>query len=483
MIKFRHTASRAFALLVSLTASGLLYAETITLQALDDFPVIDSGEVPYSAENGRGALQINASVEEYRDKFARATASYTGDGSVYDLTLVTLGEIDGEGEYRVLVNDVVVGTVINDPVTIDFTEQLHTFPDIAVPAGATLSVESIAVSNGLIPENDAYAYARGRWRRLILQNDSPAATPVDLQVSTTVIDGSPQPGEDFTIRIDVANNSATDTATQPVVTVTTPASISITAPAQCTVDNDELTCALPEIGALQTESISLLAVANTSGPATLQATVSADQTDNNTSNNTSIAALEKFATDTSPASVDLQLAVSASSGADALLTGDEVTYTLDITNAHSNNVATAPIAGVILPASLQYQSSAECMLDGINVLCNLNELAPGETSSVAFTATAVSTGQSSLIISVSATEPEDVTHDNEILLPVTVITASPTTPATSSSTLTSTDNAIDTGGNSGGGSISMLILLAFLTRLFAHRGVVHRGAARRGAIS
>ena len=63
MIKFRHTASRLFALLVSLTASGLLYAETITLQALDDFPSIDSGEVPYSAENGRGALQINASVK------------------------------------------------------------------------------------------------------------------------------------------------------------------------------------------------------------------------------------------------------------------------------------------------------------------------------------------------------------------------------------------------------------------------------------
>ena len=77
MIKFRHSASWAFALLVSLTASGLLYAETITLQALDDFPSIDAGEVPYTAENVRDALQINAAVEEYRDKFARATASYT----------------------------------------------------------------------------------------------------------------------------------------------------------------------------------------------------------------------------------------------------------------------------------------------------------------------------------------------------------------------------------------------------------------------
>ena len=470
MIKFRHSASRAFALLVSLTASGLLYAETITLQALDDFPSIDAGEVPYTAENVRDALQINAAVEEYRDKFARATASYTGKDAVYDLTLVTLGEIDGEGEYRVLVNDVVVGTVINDPVTIDFTEQLHTFPDIAVPAGATLSVESNAVSNGLIPENGAYAFARGRWRRLILQNDSPEATPVDLQVSTTVIDGSPQPGEDFTIRIDVANNSATDTATQPVITVTTPASITVTAPAQCTLDSDELTCALPEIGALQTQSISLLANANTSGPATLQATVSADQTDSNTSNNTSIAALEIGAIDTSPLSVDLQLAVSASTGTEALLVGDEVTYTLNIRNAHANNVATAPIAGIILPASLQYQSSADCALDGINVLCNLSELAPNEASSVAFIATAVSAGRMSLIISVSATEPDDVTSDNEIVLPVTVITTSPATPATESST----DSSNEAGGNSGGGSISILVLLAFLTRLFSRRGVIAR---------
>ena len=133
-------------------------------------------------------------------------------------------------------------------------------------------------------------------------------------------------------------------------------------------------------------------------------------------------------------------------------------------------MASAPIAGIILPASLQYQSSAYCALDGINVLCNLSELAPNEASSVAFIATAVSAGRMSLIISVSATEPDDVTSDNEIVLPVTVITTSPATPATESST----DSSNEAGGNSGGGSISILILMAFLTRLFSRRGVIAR---------
>ncbi len=456
MIQFRHVASRALTLLACLTASGLLYAETITLRALSDFPSTDDGAVPYYTEDERGTLAINAAIEEYRDKFARATAVYSGDGGVYDLTLNTLGELDGDCEYRVLVNGVVVGTVINDPVTVDYTEQFHTFNDITVPAGASLSVESNALSNDLIPEGDAFAFARGRWRSLTLQNDSPETTPVDLQVNTSVTVDSLQVGDSFSIKVDIENNSATETATQPVATVVIPASINVAPSSQCLVNGNDLTCALPELAAQQIQSISLDATATAQGQATVQASVSADQTDNNTGNNTSAATVNIDAAPITPATVDLQLALAVSTGDEALLIGDAVTYTLSVTNANPDNVATAPVAGVILPANLQFQSSADCTIDGINVLCSLAELAPNASATVAFVATAISAGDSTLIASVSATESEDVVSDNEIVLPVAVITTSPATPATG--------NTETIGGNSGGGSMSLLLMLALLVR-------------------
>jgi uncharacterized repeat protein (TIGR01451 family) len=469
-----HVAARTFALITSLTTSGLLCAETITLQALGDFPSIDAGEVPYYTEDARGTLAINAAIEEYRDKFARATTTYSGAGGTYDLTLNTLGELDGDCEYRVLVNGVVVGTVVNDPVTNDYTEQFHTFADIDVPAGATLAVESNALSNGLIPEGDAYAFARGRWRSLTLQNDDPVVTTVDLQVTSSLQQSTVQSGDSFTLNVDVTNSSSADTATQPVVSIEVPSSISFTLPAQC-ADTEgaggALQCELPELAPQQTQSLSLTGTAATAGQVALQASVSADQADDNNANNASSATLT-VSEPAAPSTVDLQLHMVSNATA-ALATGDEVTYTLTITNAHGANVATAPVAGINLPQNLQFQSSADCTADGSNVLCSLAELAPGTQSAVTFTATAVSAGDATLIASASATEADDNTSDNEVVLPVTVVATSPASvPATDPAESPNTD----TGGNSGGGSGSllMLLLLPALARRRCVAAVTHR---------
>lgn len=452
MIQSRNFASRALALVFSLTASGLLYAETITLQALEDFPSIDGGEVPYYREDVRGTLAINAANEEYRDKFARATASYSGNGGTYDLILNTVGEEDGDCEYRVLVNGVVVGTVVNDSTTDDFAAQQHTIFDVDVPAGASLAVESNALSNGLIPENGGFAFARGRWSSLTLQNDEPAdpaATVLDLQVNAAASESSLTVGDNVSLQIDISNNSTTDTATQPVVTAEIPALLNITPPAECAVNGNDMTCTLPELGPQQSQSINFAGIATTAGQATLQAFASADQTDSNVGNNSSTVTLDISAAAAPAATVDLQLTVAASTGTEALVVGDTVTYTLNITNANTNHVATEPTAGVILPATLQFQASADCSVDGVNVLCSLAELAPNAQSAVSFTATAVSAGESTMIASVSATESDDVASDNEIVVPVTVITTSPATPTADA----------EAGGNSGGGGISLLLML------------------------
>lgn len=448
MIHYRYVASRALALLVSMIASGFLYAETITLQAIEDFPSINDGEVPYHKEQNRGTLAINAANEEFRNKFARATGSYSGSGGTYDLILNTVGEEDGECEYRILVNGVVVGTIVNDSTTQNFADQQHTIFDVEIPAGASLAVESNAVSNGLIPENGEYAFARGRWSSLVLQNDDPVEINVDLQVTASATESNLTIGDNVSLQIDVANNSVTDTATQPVLTAEIPALLNITPPAECALNGNDLTCTLPELAPQQSETLNFSGVATAAGQATLEAFASADQTDRNTGNNTSTITIDIDAAAV-PVTVDLQLAATASTGAEALVVGDAVTYTLTTTNAGITHVATAPTVGVILPASLQFQTSADCSLDGENVLCELSELGPGAANTVSFTATAVSAGESMLIASVSAAEADEFASDNELVFQVAVITTSPATPTTDT----------DTGGNSGGGGMSLLLVL------------------------
>ena len=92
--------------------SSSLFAQSVVLQAID-FPDIAEGAVPYYIDDNRSALAIDAAIVEYRNKFARAVDTFEGESGFYDLSLVTLGEIDGEGEYRVLINGTVIGHVTN----------------------------------------------------------------------------------------------------------------------------------------------------------------------------------------------------------------------------------------------------------------------------------------------------------------------------------------------------------------------------------
>ena len=136
--------------------------------AITDFPAINAGEVPYYKDTARNALAINAATVANRDKYARATVPFDGAAGVYDATITALGETDGECHYRFLVNGAVVGTAQNRPTATDYVPQDHVFPNVNIPAGATIAVESDDVSNGLVPEGTGFGYARGRWTTLSL---------------------------------------------------------------------------------------------------------------------------------------------------------------------------------------------------------------------------------------------------------------------------------------------------------------------------
>ena len=136
--------------------------------AVEDFEDITSGVVPYYIDEVRKSLAINAARKWKRDEFASATTIFSGTQNMYDMQLTTLAEFDGECTYRVLVNDKVVGTFINTSVHIDddYKPIKAVFRNVRLSANDMITVESNSHTNGLIPEGDGTAWARGRWTEL-----------------------------------------------------------------------------------------------------------------------------------------------------------------------------------------------------------------------------------------------------------------------------------------------------------------------------
>lgn len=280
---------------VLLSMTGLydsVHAETIVYEATVDFPVIDAGEVPYYSEApARKSLAINAANVLFREKPARATMVYEGASGFFDITLTALAELDGETTYRVLVNDVLAGTATNPEVSVDYTPVRHTFEQIVVPAGATLAVESLATTNGRIPEGDGTAYARGRWTSLELNDDDAGTEPsgeVDLSISVRSDRSSVITGEEFTLILDIVSSADSVVATNPVLTVTRPrAEIGVVSMDQCTENGNDIICPLPEIPANGSTQVTLVLEALALSPqAQIRSVISADQVDSLPENDT-----------------------------------------------------------------------------------------------------------------------------------------------------------------------------------------------------
>ena len=141
-----------------------------TYRAVDDFDDSDQAEVPYYVDKGNDALAINARKTSNRTGFARASLPFGEATGVYDATLTTLTEEDGESTYRMLVNGTVVGIFRNPHIgagsALDMAPHRTTFYGLQLVTGDTVSIESTAHTNGEIPEGDGTAWSRGRWSEL-----------------------------------------------------------------------------------------------------------------------------------------------------------------------------------------------------------------------------------------------------------------------------------------------------------------------------
>lgn len=267
--------------------SSSLSAQTIELQAITDFPDLTAGEVPYYIDTvgDRNVLAINAANVDYREKYARATTTFNGASGNYNVTITALGEIDGEGEFRFLVNGVLVGSAFNQRVSVDWGEQLHSFDDIQLMAGDEIAVESSALSNELIPENGEYAFARGRWRSLNLNlDDNTTAIPetADLRVEAISMPTDLPPDHSQSVSFALANLSETVTATN--INILLYATDNVSAEL---VDAASLAQLAPD----STTTILVDVTALTPGDATLTVNASADQSDPFNANNSATSSL------------------------------------------------------------------------------------------------------------------------------------------------------------------------------------------------
>ncbi|WP_342807910.1 hypothetical protein [Alteromonas sp. M12] len=145
---------------------------TRILYAKDDFTIENTGEIPYYRHKAENALAINAVNAAFRNKFAHAEYKVQAkeDGK-YTLTLVTLAETDGESSYSVSINNKVIGQFTNPETEEDYQEIYFDMDGVELQKGDTIRVSSKAVTNGKIPENGGTAFARGRWRALVINRD------------------------------------------------------------------------------------------------------------------------------------------------------------------------------------------------------------------------------------------------------------------------------------------------------------------------
>lgn len=168
--------------------SGLLscippYCETFDYTVWD-LSKPDGYEAQGVQEAGKNGIQINT-INQPKDKWAAARATFQGDSGKYDIILTSLLETDGESSYKVLINGNevlqfknkrILGTAIGD-----YTPYTVGIKNIVVPDDADVQVDFISNSNELVAEGSGFAYARGRWRSLNIGNCSDI--DVDLWVS------------------------------------------------------------------------------------------------------------------------------------------------------------------------------------------------------------------------------------------------------------------------------------------------------------
>ncbi len=333
--------------------------------------------------------------------------------------------------------------------------------NIANGASANIVIDATPLLFGTITST---AYATFNGADPVPANNTASITTTvvpDATLTVTTID-APDPAYEnadifYTFTV---SNSGPSTTNNTQLVVTFPAGVSLSPASGASPDGcvgaGTVTCNLGSITGGQRKTLSLVAIAATTGLITVNASA--------TSNETAGAAVDSELTLINPAptptppSTDLLLTMVDT--ADPVVVGTSITYNATVTNNNGPNVAQSVVITVLLAPSTTFSSaSSSCTHSGGVVTCNVGALALNASTTVSITVTPSSTG----VISASATVSDSVGTD----------------PALANNSVTESTQVNTAGGgtagsrlNSGGGgsfAITELGLMLFILMLFRRR--------------
>lgn len=130
--------------------------------------------VPAYYDQGNKAFAINT-IAQPTNKWAAANQIYKGNPGTYTLNFRSLLEMDGECSYKVIIDGKQVLSFTNPRIhgtqTKEYTPHLVKVENIKLKKGSVIEVQFLSNSNKLVPEKDAFGFARARWQDIELIKD------------------------------------------------------------------------------------------------------------------------------------------------------------------------------------------------------------------------------------------------------------------------------------------------------------------------
>ena len=324
---------------------------------------VGSGDTPTVSFNQYAGAQLSGTVYDDADDSGSRSAGESGlDGRTVSL------DVDGDGT-----PDTTTTTAGDGSYTFGGLKPGSFRITVTAPAGWACTApvpcrfDHILTSGADSGGND-FGLFRAAVADLSLTKSAPAA--VDQ-------------GEQFDYTLTV-QNAGPDIATAAVIADDLPAGVAfVSADAGCTELSGTVTCQLGDVasGATVSRTISVRAV--DAGDVANTATVSSSAGDPTPANDSATA-------DTTVAAVaDLRLEKTADKS--ALPDGDQLTYTLTVTNDGPSDATNVSVTDP-LPAGMQFVSASAGCTGTSTVLCDLGTIVDGASTSVTITVKAIAAG-------------------------------------------------------------------------------------------
>jgi uncharacterized repeat protein (TIGR01451 family) len=250
------------------------------------------------------------------------------------------------------------------------------------------------------------------------------AGAVDLSVTKTDAPDPVAAGQALTYTVTVTNNSATNAAANTVLTDALPAGVTFVSAtsSQGTVSQTGgvITGTLGSLAAGASATMTIAVLPNVPGTITNTATASTSSGDNNLSNNTATATT----TVTASGSTAADLSVTKVASPDPDQVGQNLTYTITITNLSGANAAANTMLTDNLPAGVTFVSAASSQgsvsQSGGVVTGSLGTLAPGASATVTVVVTPNAAGTIFNTASVTTSSGDSDTTNNSTTVATTI---------------------------------------------------------------